>query len=1026
MPDFEGLRMDGPPEKAPSTDYGSFPKSVSPPSFPASLERALPSNAASPPSFPASLERGGFSNRASPAMPPTIVERGGFSNLASPSRSPPVRLARPISQQYPGIVPPRYPSSDTHGRNPSANGFYTTHVPPLPHMPQAHFYGAPDIDLNNPSRGRSIDSSKMVTFQGFDTLVDSGTRSSRTIGNVVLVGREGNLDIIAIEKGKIDSIGHLKNLRGAVIGAKILKCNSRNDPFAVLRPLIAVTIHGPVKKDEEGTSTDRRDTSLEMKEEELIHGHFSRPPSANGSDPTIPLFQTTVDVYSLATQELIASLFATPTAPFLRDRIIPGPPPPLGALRVDTSDNYVTVSSGVSGEVVAFSLHIRGDGSRGFRCIGKFWTAVQRLEQRRYSTSSHSTDSDYSETISASDSLGSPILSLSNRWLAVACPRPSSRQSLNGAFLVDHSSKRPPGVDSHTSSSVPALSCVVDSPEGETFLDRVARGVTQEVFRGSRWIADQGLQAWNSYWSKPQSGGSPAAQQQFSQSPPAQPYFPPTHAQDVPSATASDPGVVSIIDLRRLEALQAARSENALKPIATFQPPHGCSFLSFAPNGLSLMTASRKGDVQYVWDLMQITHVRTGSLHTNTSSESIIPPTALRVRQTARYSRLTESSIVDVIWTSPMGDRIAMLTRKGTVHIFNLPLSAFQWPPLRRSIRPTSAPPRQLDGHASDNAVDDDSAPSQTSWTSAMRNLGGRTQPMLAGLRGRTPSIQGTLSGFGGLGINSATGIKGGKAVAAGLSKSVGAAASGVNNLRHVGENRLHIPGGSPSPSCVAWFESKVGSGKIGLLGENTLRLYQVKQAAPIKGSKQRPSVFGGRAIEVKIPDGSDYETGFWALHPPPAIAGTPSLHPLSHAEIEANAPYQPFHTDRRVKLSIYNPDSSSSTTSPYPPSSSTPWVFGQPVAATQLRITSSSTHALDEGDDETNAGLLHPDANTQVENLISLGDREAGGGEHVVITTRRRKRKAALDEMGGMGEDDMDGFFEDDCEVLDFAGDRV
>lgn len=37
---------------------------------------------------------------------------------------------------------------------------------------------------------------------------------------------------------------------------------------------------------------------------------------------------------------------------------------------------------------------------------------------------------------------------------------------------------------------------------------------------------------------------------------------------------------------------------------------------------------------------------------------------------------------------------------------------------------------------------------------------------------------------------------------------------------------------------------------------------------------------------------------------------------------------------------------------------------------------------------------------------------------EQVIVTTRRRRR--------GKGEGEEEGFFEDDCEVLDFADDRV
>jgi hypothetical protein len=45
---------------------------------------------------------------------------------------------------------------------------------------------------------------------------------------------------------------------------------------------------------------------------------------------------------------------------------------------------------------------------------------------------------------------------------------------------------------------------------------------------------------------------------------------------------------------------------------------------------------------------------------------------------------MTIARIVDVVWTSPHGERAAMVTEPGTVHILDLPASAFTWPPPRR------------------------------------------------------------------------------------------------------------------------------------------------------------------------------------------------------------------------------------------------------------------------------------------------------------------------------------------------------
>ena len=69
--------------------------------------------------------------------------------------------------------------------------------------------------------------------------------------------------------------------------------------------------------------------------------------------------------------------------------------------------------------------------------------------------------------------------------------------------------------------------------------------------------------------------------------------------------------------------------------------------------------------------------------------------------------------------------------------------------------------------------------------------------------------------------------------------------------------------------------------------------------------------------------------------------------HPLVSAEIETNAPYQPFHADRRVTIALFPGDRS--TGSSYFPSSpgSQPnqssdekWVFGQEICSEKQRIT--------------------------------------------------------------------------------------
>jgi hypothetical protein len=160
---------------------------------------------------------------------------------------------------------------------------------------------------------------------------------------------------------------------------------------------------------------------------------------------------------------------------------------------------------------------------------------------------------------------------------------------------------------------------------------------------------------------------------------------------------------------------------------------------------------------------------------------------------------------------------------------------------------------------------------------------------------------------------------------------------------------------------------------------------------------------------------------------PPRGAKGAVSaLAPLSFSEIETNPPYQPFYTDRRVTRFVYSRplnsvhESNSEHQPATPPSltsnlhhedDSTPWLFGEDAEA--IRISSPATHAHDLDEDEFVAGVA-----ARIENKMVLNDDEEEV-EQVVVTTRRRRVKKD-------GQEGEEGFFEDDCEVLDFAEDRV
>jgi hypothetical protein len=576
---------------------------------------------------------------------------------------------------------------------------------------------------------------------------------------------------------------------------------------------------------------------------------------------------------------------------------------------------------------------------------------------------------------------------------------------------------------------MPSVSCATDVGEGESIFDKFARGVTQELVKGARWMGDQGLQAWNSYWNNQQATGTPPQRPVRTPDNQAQAYglFPPTHAQDTQMTSAPEPDAVSILDLKRFDDGMDVKAA-PFHPVATFQVPNGCSFLSLSPNGLMLLTASKKGDVQYVWDLMQLRHCRAMAFMAEDHAGQ-----SPNVRQVARYARLTTSSIVDVIWTAPVGDRLAIITRKGTVHVFDLPRSAFQWPPFRRA-RPAGKKSPNIDPIGDDLAGQ---GAAGNPLSAAMNFVGGKTQPFFSAVKGRVPSTGAAFPNMSGFALPTAASIKGGKVVAAGLSKSMGAAASGtVRTLRHVGENRLHLSGlaRDPAPSRVIWICNK-GLIFLGMVDDGYFKLYRLKQSANAPKSRQFHSVVGGKESQFKLPASFQNVCGPAPLltYDPeqvvqaslllpsassqPSNAGKAFCQPLSQAEIETNTPYQPFHTDQRVGLHVFT----SEATDPTVLAPRDQWVFGHDIPTTKVHVRSYSNSTDDQGDDEDEMGAIHGHsfgAGGDMENLVTLGN-STGNVEEVVITTRRKKKHSTPLKAD-------DGFFEDDCEVLDFARDRV
>ncbi|GIK02181.1 hypothetical protein Aspvir_006226 [Aspergillus viridinutans] len=966
----------------------------------------------------------------SPLSFPTHLDKGGFSQPSS--TSPPPRR-RPLSygNGYLSSNLSRQQSVDRQ-KSHSLSGPYDGHIP-LPHLPQPHFYGAPDIDLSPFTGSNRVAGDEGYSFCGFDTLSGPAFKSSKMGGTVMLVGTDGALDVLAIEDRKTRLVGKLSGLRGRVIQAKILASTSSNDPFISSRPHVAVIIHGPCASSED----EGRTSSAGSETNEIPPSQTGRlPPGEKRVSKDEPkLYQTRAEIYSLRSGEQIATLFTTQPTPCFEN--IPGlpalAPSPTGNLKLLVSGNHIVLASGVSGEVYVYGINPFSP-SCAYHCLGKTWTSVQTRDARRYSTSSSSTDPDASRNDSPHGSAVSdyPVLALRGRWLAIVPPSSTYRASIRGTVPASLIQGKAFGLETRSPPAKPPVTSATDVGEGESLFDKVARGVTQELVRGARWMGDQGLQAWNSYWNKDQSQNTSSRRSPNFMDLPQQGYslFPPTHAQETQTTSPAEPDFVSILDLRRFD--DGGETRNAmLNPIATFQVPNGCSFLSFSPNGLMLLTASKKGDVQYVWDLMQARHCRAGVF----LSEDSTTPSA-NVRQVARFARLTTSSIVDVIWSPPSGDRLAVITRKGTVHVFDLPRSAFQWPPFRR------ARPQPHKSQANNSPTDEatERAAVTNPLSAAFKLVGGKTQPILAAVRGRTPSAGSAFPAVGAFAIPSAAGVRSGRAVAAGLSKSMGAATGTVNTLRHAGENRLHLSGlaRDPAASRVVWISNK-GQPFLGVVDNGFFRLYRVKRSISSHKNRQLQSVIGNKEIEYRLPANLQTSCGplligtFAHEHTVSAILTLPSstsrphttskirCQPLSQAEIETNAPYQPFHTDHRVNLFVFSNENE--VCDPLTCGPGGQWIFGDSISLTKLHVRPFSAGGGTRDDDDI-VHEQHHGFGGEMENLITLGN-STGNVEEVVITTRRKKRHSmAVSAAPGGGVDD--GFFEDDCEVLDFARDRV
>ena len=928
----------------------------------------------------------------------------------------------------------------------------TQNHPPLPHQPQAHFYGAPELDFGVGKRDSTRRAGGNLCCK-FDKVASDEREGFGNLDNVLLLGVDHGLEVFHVDKKRFDRIGRLSGLRGSVIAAKIVPPNG-DGPLRPQQPLVIVIIHGPhmteaATGEANFAENDEADTSISVMQ------------GSQGNDRADPnLYETSVEVYSLKTGLHIQTLFRSPTVEVeVKPYEPPSVPLPVGDLEVQARGKFIVVSCGKSGEVYIFeNMQETATSPQSFRCIGKVWTQTNSKVPSRSTSMSSASDSGapglHEGLTSELRQLPHADVSLSSRWLAIIPPASSTQITLHGVVADKGSSNKIHGVSSHTSPTEPPVTCQLDTPEAESYLNKAVRDASQTFIKGARWVGDQGMQAWNNYWKPEQT--SPVSSPPVAP-PPNQYQFPPTHAQDSkikpPRNTTS---LVSILDLEKLSKSQNQKTAVALQPLATFSLPNGCSFVSFSPDGLKLLTASTKGDVQQVWDLMRMVH--GDAVRFKDQNPLLRGPT---VREVARFPRMTEAKITDVIWTEPRGSRLAILTAKGTAHIFDIPQKAFQWPPPRQVNRDPKTASKPKD-------TDEEDAPrpqtASSSLSSAFGVLSSTTSSTIAAVRGRRPnSVTSFSTSFGGF---AGAGAQSGKAVAAGVNRSVSAAAVGAyDTLRHLGENRVTLPISATEgvlPGSIHWLDGAT----LGVTAGGLIRIYGISRSSGNPktgggsggGGKRRPCVLSGKPTEFAIPrdsassldshgnrhftaptsneNGSTHPAGsFWRPTSPPPSPQRPSSsakfqptdpsppppstaapapnrqkdHPLDYAEITTSAAYQPFHTDRRVSFYVYNHPLPSSPSPPSAPSQPPqPPPPSQPSTASNLLNPAPPPTTTKQSDPHH----LHPTPQNQPMWLFGepIPRTRVGGGTSGSGLSSRRSPRGGGEGSDADDDDDDDG----------------
>ncbi|KAF2483829.1 hypothetical protein BDY17DRAFT_309209 [Neohortaea acidophila] len=869
-----------------------------------------------------------------------------------------------------------------------------------PHMPQPHFYGSPILNLDDEFKKLHHDP-PIAGSNGYccclDSLADAGDGvSAKKARDALLVGSEGGLEVFRVLPNKVEVVGRLEGLRGSVIGAKILPHVSVHDSLEQLRPLVAVILHG----------------------------------AAEGASHSAVFYQTTVEVYSLQTQERVATLYQTVAVEVPQPTVghLTTLPEPVEDLRLTACGSFVLLASGKSGEVFVFSTATTDNSGDGeFRCIGKFWTSLQSSSDQGSSRPPSSGDAKQ-PTGSETELRRLPLLSLSPRWLALVPPPSASHVSIQGSPLLSEDGYSPPGLASAVAPPQPHVSCETVGTDPEDAWSRLTRQAAQGVVKYSQKGIDLGLQGWRELTNPaPLPDQRAPGKEQGA-------FFPPTKAPPHdPQRTEKDPSIVAIVDLQALLEAQEAKAKQPPTPVASFALPEGCNFLAFSRSGLRLLTVSRKGETYCIWDLTRSCH----GIHRSDGSAGMGPS----VRLIHSIPRSSPSVVVDSAW-SRNDDYLALLTMHGTVHLHEI----VERPSFRRRKRRSTASAYGAEKAEATVSVSQGASPpsSNAGFFGSVRSTWQQVSTQVGSMSGsgvRSSSGFGIPRSFAGFrDATASVGHAGGRVIAKGLSHGFSAAKDGASDYWHSEDNKIrHKALLKAQPASLKWLKRQSDL-YLAVVCGGAVHLHPVTRLQRSKGQESVTALkhdkYGHKKFELppirtrasaEVKNGAlqarhDVPHGFWSLRRPPAdIADdTPwrkCIPPPSTQvnDVETNPPYCPFHIDPRVDIYVYDENQADS---PQPSTfsnalghgqvpkkkPSSPWLFGEPLpSATKMNLHDNTLQAVRrdfELDSDVEMDLA--EAMRSVTTICSAADGD--GREEIRVVTQRVRES-------GEGESDGDGF---------------